>query len=73
MVSNKKFECILQHTGFLNWEVVTTPLSLQAEDHPCHLFMTAYWIYLQLLSLSGGHVFHLQPKDPLCHGEKELI
>jgi hypothetical protein len=36
----------------------------------CWLSTTAYSIYLQLPSISGGHLLHLQPEDAPCHGDK---
>jgi hypothetical protein len=37
---------------------------------PCRLSATAYSIYLQLPSISGGHLLHLQPEDTPCHSDK---
>jgi hypothetical protein len=37
---------------------------------PCQLSMTAYEIYSQLPSISGGHSLHPQPEDAPCRGNK---
>jgi hypothetical protein len=40
---------------------------------PFWLSPTAYSIYLQLPSISGGHLLHLQPEDAPCRGDKEAM
>jgi hypothetical protein len=40
------------------------------EGHPCRLSATAYSIYLQLPSISGGRLLHPQPEDVPCRGDK---
>ena len=40
---------------------------------PCQLFMTAYWIYLQLPSVSESHLLHPQPEDVPCHGDRDPL
>jgi hypothetical protein len=37
---------------------------------PCRLSATAYSIYLQLPSISGGRLLHPQPEDAPCRGDK---
>jgi hypothetical protein len=36
---------------------------------PCRLPATAYSVYLQLPSISGGHLLYPQPEDAPCRGE----
>jgi hypothetical protein len=40
---------------------------------PCQVFMTAYWIYLQLPSISESRHLHPQPKDVPCHGDRDPL
>jgi hypothetical protein len=35
--------------------------------------MTAYSIYSQLPSISGGLLLHPQPEDVPCHGDKGML
>jgi hypothetical protein len=37
---------------------------------PCRLSATAYSVYSQLPSISGGHLLHPQPEDTPCRGDK---
>jgi hypothetical protein len=37
---------------------------------PCWLFMRAYLIHSQLPSIIGGRLFHPQPEDTPCRGDK---
>jgi hypothetical protein len=37
---------------------------------PCQPSATAYSIYSQPPSKTGGRLLHLQPEDVLCHGDK---
>jgi len=38
---------------------------------PCRLSATAYSIYSQLPSISGGRPLHPQPEDALCRGDRD--
>jgi hypothetical protein len=42
----------------------------QLENHPSRLSATAYSKYLYPHSISGGHLFHPQPEDTPCRGDK---
>jgi hypothetical protein len=44
--------------------------SSQAEEQCFMLSATAYSLYSQLPSISGGRLLHLQPEDATCHGDK---
>jgi hypothetical protein len=46
----------------------TQPPSWRAT--PCQLSATAYSIYSQLPSISGGHLLYSQPEDASCRGDK---
>jgi hypothetical protein len=39
-------------------------------NSPCRLSATAYSIYSQLPSVSGGRFLHPQPEDAPCRGDK---
>jgi len=41
------------------------------EDHPLSDICDCISIYLQLLSISGGCLLHMQPKDTPCCGDRD--
>jgi hypothetical protein len=51
--------------NFYGEELLTPCPTHKLEDHPCPLL---YAIYLQLPSISGSHLLHLQPEAMLCCG-----
>jgi hypothetical protein len=40
---------------------------------PCWLLATAYSIYWQPPSISGGQLLQLQPENMLCHGDRDPL
>jgi hypothetical protein len=52
----------LLHNAWMHYVMVTDPLN-----------MVLIPIYSQLPSISGGNLFHPQPKDALCHGERDPL
>jgi hypothetical protein len=45
-------------------------LVFYSDDHPLSPLQTAYSVYLQLPSTSGGHLLHSKPEDVPCHDDK---
>jgi hypothetical protein len=43
------------------------------EGRPLSTVRNCYLIYSQLRSVSGNRIFHPQPQNSLCHGDKESI
>jgi hypothetical protein len=50
--------------------VVSPRPTPKLEDDPCQLSATAYSIYSQLPSISGGQLVHPQPEDAPCRDDK---
>jgi hypothetical protein len=66
--------CVTFHNKllFLQWRVVSPPAQTpRFRPTPCRLSVTIYSIYSQLLSISGGCLLNLQPKDVPCRGVRD--
>jgi hypothetical protein len=63
--------CVIFCTKVLCYSEKIAPFpSPMLEVHPLFTVHTAYSIYSQLPSISGGHLLHLQPKDMPSHCDR---
>jgi hypothetical protein len=58
---------------FYGDELLASRPTPKLEYHPFRLSPTAYSVYSQLPSISGGRLLHSQPEDVPCRGDKGPI
>jgi len=62
----------LNKLGFYGEELLALCPTYKLEDHPLSAVRNCLFsIFTATLQISGDHLFHLQPEDKLCCGDRD--